>query len=415
MSSYLSILQRRPAFRSLWLAQVVSLTGDWFNTIASVILVNRYLDSGLAVGGLLLARALPPFLFGPLAGVVADRFNRKYILFISDVLRAVIVGLMLFVDRPERAWLLFVLSVLQFSISAFFEPARASMLPNLVEPDELLTANTLSSTTWSAMLALGAAIGGFTAAVFGTQTALIIDVCSFVLSALLVITINYQPLAREASAHTSGFTDFWAGIAYVRQNPRIGMMILVKALGQVGSTDIIAASFAARVFMYGEGGALTLGAMFAAFGIGAILGPVVGNALGVKTRRSLQVAINIAYACIPIAWFIIGFAPTLPIVLIGCVLRGMAGSVNWTYSDVLVQMSTPDRFMGRVYSLDFALFTLAFAISVWFSGVALDQTALDARTLCIYFALISLIPLIFWTVLTQKVKLGELQTARADM
>ena len=112
MNTYLSFLQRRPKFRSLWLAQVISLSGDWFNTIASVIIINRYAPSGLAVGGLFIARALPPFLLGPLAGVVADRFDRRKILILSDVLRAGIVLGFLLVDRPERLWLLYVLTVL---------------------------------------------------------------------------------------------------------------------------------------------------------------------------------------------------------------------------------------------------------------------------------------------------------------
>src|SRR5512141_2657123 len=138
MSNYLPFLQRRSKFRSLWLAQVISLMGDWFNTIASVIIVSRYSTSGLAVGGLFLARALPPFLLSPIAGVVADRFDRRKVLIVSDVLRAGIVLCFLLVSRPENLWLLYVLTVLQFSISAFFEPARAALVPGLVEEDELL-------------------------------------------------------------------------------------------------------------------------------------------------------------------------------------------------------------------------------------------------------------------------------------
>jgi MFS family permease len=407
MKNYLTLVRARPSFRSLWLAQVISLTGDWFNTIASVVLVNRYTDSGLAVGGLFLARALPPFLLGPLAGVVADRFNRKWVLIVSDLLRAVIVLGFLWVDRPERAWLLFVLSVIQFSVSSFFEPARAAILPNLVSSDELLTANTLSSATWSAMLAFGAAIGGFTAAAFGARVALIIDSISFGLSAALVFSIGYTPQARPRAAHSNGLTDFLEGLRYVRRNPKTGLVTLVKAMGQVGSVDIIAATYAARVFRFGQEGAVTLGLMFAFFGLGAILGPVVGNALGVRTKRALQVAINVGFLCLPVAWFIIGVSPTLPFVLIGVTLRGMGGSVNWTYSDVLIQMSTPDQFMGRVYSLDFGIFTLALSASVWFSGAALDQFALDPRAVAVYFGLGSLLPLMFWTVMTRAVRMGE--------
>ncbi len=179
MSNYFSFLQLRPKFRSLWLAQVISLTGDWFNTIASVIIVNRYAASGLAIGGLFIARALPPFLLGPVAGVVADRFDRRKVLVLSDLLRAGIVLGFLLVDRPERLWLLYVLTVLQFSVSAFFEPARAALVPALVQNDELLTANTLSSITWSAMLTLGGAIGGLTASLFGVRVSLIVDAVTF--------------------------------------------------------------------------------------------------------------------------------------------------------------------------------------------------------------------------------------------
>src|SRR5215217_8323459 len=101
MNEYLSFLRLRPRYRSLWLAQVISLAGDWFNTIALVIIVNRYSASGLVVGNLFLARALPPFLLSPVAGVVADRFARRKILIFSDVLRACVVLGFLLVDRPE--------------------------------------------------------------------------------------------------------------------------------------------------------------------------------------------------------------------------------------------------------------------------------------------------------------------------
>src|SRR5690349_2119169 len=251
MSHYFPFLQLRPKFRSLWLAQVISLTGDWFNTIASVIIVNRYSASGLAVGGLFIARALPPFLLGPVAGVIADRFDRRKVLVLSDVLRAGIVLCFLLVDRPERLWLLYVLTVLQFSVSAFFEPARAALVPALVANDELIKANTLSSITWSAMLALGGAIGGLTASLFGVRVSLIVDSVSFLASAALVLSITGQFHVEAAHALESGWQNFVDGMNYVRKNFDVGLVTLVKAMGQVGSFDIISALYAARVFREG--------------------------------------------------------------------------------------------------------------------------------------------------------------------
>src|SRR4030095_4251406 len=96
------------------------------------------------------------------------------------------------VDRTDRLWLLYVLTILQFSVSSFFEPARAALVPALVENDELLKANTLSSVTWSAMLTLGGAIGGLTASLFGVRVSLIVDALSFLVSAALVLSIPNQ-------------------------------------------------------------------------------------------------------------------------------------------------------------------------------------------------------------------------------
>ncbi len=397
MVAYLALLRSRPQFRYLWLAQVISLTGDWFNTIALVVIVNRYTDSGLAVGGLFLARALPPFIFGPLAGVVADRFSRRAVLIVSDLLRAVVVLGYLLVDRPERVWLAYVLSAVQFSVSTFFEPARAAIVPRLVAEAELLDANTLSSITWSAMLTLGGAIGGLTAALFGVRTALVIDSLSFVASALLVLGIRAGARVGGVHAGGSGWSNFVAGLAYVRQNPDVGLVTLVKGMGQVGSFDIVAALYAEKVFRVGQEGATTLGLMFAAFGVGAVAGPLVANRLGDNSARWLRRAIVGGFALLPLAWFIIGAAPSLPLALAGCVLRGMGGSINWTYSDVLLQSAVPDSFLGRVYSIDFGLFTLALSLSLWLTGLVTDWFALAPRAVVLLLAAGSLAPLGLWS------------------
>jgi MFS family permease len=396
MTSYFPFLRLRPKFRALWLAQVISLTGDWFNTIASVIIVNRYSPSGLAVGGLFIARALPPFLLSPVAGVIADRFDRRKVLILSDLLRAVIVLGFLLVDRPERLWLLYVLTVLQFSVSAFFEPARAALVPALVESDELLLANTLSSITWSAMLALGGAIGGLTASLFGVRVSLIVDAMSFLGSAALVLSIPGQFRVEVVHALESGWQNFVDGLNYVRKNLDVGLVTLVKAMGQVGSFDIISALYAARVFREGQEGATTLGLMFTAFGVGSVIGPLISNRFGDSSAVWLRRAILGGFVCMPIAWLIVGTAPALPIVLAGCVLRGAGGSVNWTYSDVLLQMTVPNHLLGRVFAFDIAMFTLAVSISLWLTGYITDAFELSPRTIVLLLAMGSLAPLALW-------------------
>src|SRR6266536_3610689 len=305
MNNYYPFLQLRPKFRALWLAQVISLTGDWFNTIAALV-------------------------------------------------------------------------------------------PTLVESDELLTANTLSSITWSAMLALGGAIGGLTASLFGVRVSLIVDSASFLASAALVLSITGQ--FRTSPIHTleSGWQNFVDGMNYVRKNLDVGLVTVVKALGQVGSFDIITALYAAHVFRLGQEGATTLGLMFTAFGVGAVLGPLISNRLGNSSTVWLRRAILGGFVCMPLAWLIVGVAPALPIVLLGCILRGAGGSINWTYSDVLLQMTVPNHLLGRVFAFDIAIFTLAVSISLWLTGFVTDTFHLTPRTIVLLLAMGSVAPLVIW-------------------
>ena len=397
-NSYIVLLRQRPHFRNLWLASIVSFLGDWFNTIASIILINRYTDTGLAVGALFVARALPPFILSPLAGVVADRFNRKTVLIITDVSRAFIVLGFLLVDRPERVWLIYALTILQFMVSAFFEPAKAALLPVLVEgADELLTANTLASATWSAMLALGAAIGGFTAALFGIQVALIIDALTFFISAGFLLQISDETaVSPQSNINSNGWSDFVDGMQYIKSHWQIGILTLIKALGQIGNADILIAIYSERIFPLGEEGATALGLLFAAAGIGAIVGPIIGNAMTDSSERQLQQAISVGFIAMMSGWALFGWAPTLPIAMLGLFIRYMGGSLNWTYSSALLQIKVPDHFLGRVFALDFAIFTLAAAVSIWITSLILDKTAVSPRQVAFIFAIGGLLPILFW-------------------
>ena len=183
---YRELVLRNANFRYLWLGQIISLLGDWFNLVASAALVATLTESGLAVGTLFMVRMLAPFLVSPVAGVVADRYNRKWILILADLGRIFTALGFLMVDEPNEVWLLYLFSVLQLGISGFFYPARSAILPDIVPQHAVGTANALTSTTWSVMLAFGAALGGLVAGTWGLKPAFLIDALTFVLSAWCV-------------------------------------------------------------------------------------------------------------------------------------------------------------------------------------------------------------------------------------
>ena len=166
---YIELLRGNRAFRNLWLGQVVSQMGDWFDTIALYTIILNLTGSGRNVGLLMVARFVPSFIFGPLSGVLADRFSRRTLMILSDLLRAVVVLGFLLVRRADQLWLIYVLTIVQLIFSTFFEPARTASVPSIVSDRELLPANAISSVTWSAMLTIGAAIGGVVTGLFGTN------------------------------------------------------------------------------------------------------------------------------------------------------------------------------------------------------------------------------------------------------
>src|SRR5438067_4462178 len=223
---YLELLRSNRGFRFLWFGQVVSQMGDWFDTIAVYTIALTLTGSTRSVALIMVARFLPSVVMGPLSGVVADRFSRRTIMIASDIVRAVVVLGFLFIRRPDQMWLVYVLTVLQLAFSAFFEPAKTAAIPSIVSERELLSANAISSVTWSAMLTLGAALGGFVAGWFGTNAAFILDSLTFIASAGLVVNVRFPKRAVRVKSKLTvpkalGITDTIEGGRYVKHRPRV--------------------------------------------------------------------------------------------------------------------------------------------------------------------------------------------------
>lgn len=372
---YAQLLRENPNFTRLWLAQVVSLLGDWFNTIALSTLVARYSGgSGLAVSLFLMARFLPPLIVGPFAGVLVDRFDRKQILIYSNILRTGIVLLLLLATSPDRLWLIYVLTILQFMLSALFEPGQSALIPSLIKRRDLVVANTLTSITWSVMLALGAIIGGIVGALFGTAVALVIDAMTFAVAAALIASIQVpervtQPKRDDQSEETGSFLE---GLRYLRNNPAIAAVSLVKGGGSLGNTDTLMTIYATEIFILGVDGQLSLGMLYSAFGFGAILGPLLLNRVNDGSVMRMTYLIAIGFGFQVVGYILLGGSTTLLLVSAALLIRAMGGSANWTYSSVILQERVPDNYLGRVFALDLAFFQLATVVSIITHGSLID-------------------------------------------
>ncbi len=383
MRDYRRVIRTNKDFRFLWSAQVVSLLGDWFNTIALSVLVADYSGgSGLAISLFLLARFLPPLIFSPFAGVLVDRFDRQKILIWCNVLRTFVVLGFLLATTPDQLWLIYGLTLIQFSLSALFEPGQNAITPSLVPREDLVIANTLASVTWSVMLALGAIIGGVISAIFGITAALVIDALTFALAGFLISRIQVPENAprvelTEEDDNESG--SFWDGIRFLRRNPATAAVLLVKGGGSIGNTDTLMTVFATQLFILGGSGQLSLGIMYSAFGLGAILGPLLLNLINDGSVKRMYNLIFVGFLFAAFSWTLIGGGTTLFIISLGLGIRAMGGSVNWTYSSVIIQKSVPDRYLGRVFSMDFAFFQFTTVISTILHGGIIDILNSEAR------------------------------------
>ena len=399
---YIELLRGNRGFRQLWLGQVVSQMGDWFDTIALYTIILNLTGSGRDVGLLLVARFVPSFVFGPLSGVAADRFSRRSIMIISDLLRAVVVLGFLFVRRADQLWIIYVLTVLQLGFSTFFEPAKTAAIPSIVHERELVAANAISSVTWSVMLTLGAVIGGLITGWFGTDVAFVLDSLTFLLSAVLIASVRLPKRpAREKGKLTVGkalgITQTIEGARYVKRRPRVLALLLVKpAWGLGGGILTLLAVFGERVFPVGTSAATGIGVLFAARGIGTAVGPIVARRISGEGKKRMQVSIGVAFLIGGLFYIAFGSTRSFLIALIVLGLAHTGGSILWVFSTVLLQRDVEDSFRGRVFAAELALLTLTMAASNYATGEMLDRFGFSPRLVVIGIGIFFLIPGIVW-------------------
>ena len=392
---YITLIRQNSNFRWLWCGQLVSLLGDWFNLIASAILIADLTGSGFAIGVLFTIRMLAPFFVAPIAGICADRYNRKHLLIITDIIRVFIVFGFLFIRDENDVWLLYTLTTLLFAVSGFFSPARSAILPDVTTPRELGTANALGAATWSVMLALGAAIGGVTTGLFGSQTAFVIDGLTFVLSAGLLLGIKLPDSSPAATEHQTRarLTAF----RYMRQHPDIFFIAIHKAaiaLLLSSGFQVVQIEIAKDHFVIGVGGAISLGLMYCVNGIGSGIGPILARRWTGDRDRPLRISISLGYLIGTLGLAIVAPLFGLVEVLIGGFIRSIGGGIAWVFSTQLLLQRAPNEIRGRIFGTEFALFTLMGGIGTAIIGALLDQ--FETRTILWGMTGLPLIPAVLW-------------------
>jgi MFS family permease len=416
---YLNLLKTHRPFRNLWYGQVVSELGDWLNSIAIYSLILQLSGSGMAVATAMMAKLLPIFFVSPIAGVIIDRTSRKGVMILSDVLRFFIVLCFLFVEDKGDLWLVYTLVVLEISMAGFFEPARSAIIPSLIPRQHLVTANALSGSTWSVMLAFGAALGGLIVAFFGIQTAFVLDACTFLISAWFISRIPKSPekTAKELEAHDQGgYKNFVEGIRYLRSQPIILAFALLKSgLAFSGGVMTLIPLYANKLLTSPAAVSLWIGIMYFSRGLGAAIGPVLVRWLFGDSSRVLRTAISVGFFMGAASFLFLANSDSLIGASVSIGLATLFGSIVWVYSSSLIHLEAEERFLGRIFSMEMGFLTLFMGISNWAVGYAVDNLDLSLGTVALWMAGLFLVPSLLWAGFLlfahERLKQGECVTS----
>ena len=426
LSAYVRVVRSNQNFRRLWMAQIVSEIGDWFYTLAIYSLLMQLTGRASAVALALILQVLPLTFIGPTAGVVNDRVSRKRVMIAADIVRAVIVLSMLLVRTKSTVWLVYPLLLLETLGAAFFEPARTSVIPNITPREDLVVANTISSTTWSVNLVLGAALGGLVGALLGRDAVFVLNGASFIVSALLIRSMKFHEPHTDFSAPLRprdlvDYTPVLEGIRYVRRDTKLLFNVFVKTgLFVIGPSWVVFTVMGQRDFpvhWFGidpqRGAMLGMSLLMGARGVGALLGPVFAAPWAGLTQARLRLCILGGYILQSLGYASLGASKTLWLACVCVMFAHCGGSVVWVFSTTLLQLNTDDRFRGRVFAAELGFSMLNIAAGSYLAGVFVDR-GVSVRAVATVAGLLMLIPASLWAWAIWRWRTPEIAVASAD-
>jgi MFS family permease len=369
---YWRLLRENRDFRLLYIGTLISLGGDWFLTVALLDLVLQLTGSATLASLMLLCQTLPIFIFTPLTGHVIDRVDRRKLMILVDAIRTVACLLPL-LARSSAMLPFAYLGVVLISIgSAYFEPASQAALPNIVKPEELGPANVLMGSTWGTMLAAGAAIGGLVTATLGRDVSFVVDSASFLVSAIVLWRMRTPFSETRAEHHVQPplVESFKETFRYARSHPRVLALLTTKGgYGVAAGVVAMLSVFGRQVF---KAGALGIGLLFAARGVGALLGPFAIRFFARDDNAQYR-AIVYCVLLFGAGYTALALSPTLALGLVSIFFAHLGGGASWQISTYGLQRETPDHIRGRVFAADYGMLTLTMSLSSLFTGIAADR------------------------------------------
>lgn len=369
------LLDRLPAlkirnFQLFFAGQLISLIGTWMDNVAEAWLVYRLTGSSLKLGTIGFCGQIPVFLFAPLGGIVADRYNRHKIILTTQALSMVVAGVLAFLTLTNRVqvWHVFVLAALGGIINAFDIPARQAFLSDMVGRENLMNAIALNSSMFNGARIVGPAVAGILVATIGEGWCFAANSLSYiaVIAGLLMMKLQYTPRVSDKSP----LQDIVEGFRFVKDaRPIRTLLLLLGLVSLVGMPySVLMPIFADRIL---HGGARGLGILMGATGVGALAG-----ALTLALKKGLKgISKIISYCAIGFGTSLILFSTSRYFALSAVLLVpvGYCMMVQMASSNTLLQSMSPDRLRGRVLAVYSMMFMGMAPFGALFAGAIAER------------------------------------------
>jgi MFS family permease len=384
--TYKELIRGNRNFRNLLAGQFISELGNWFNFIAGLGLVRVVSEASPAAAGIFfVCRMLPFAIVSPFAGTFVDRFSRRQVMIATDLARVGVALIFLLVRSEDDLWIAYTATILLSTFGSFFEGAKNAATPNLTGPAGLLSGTALMFSTRFLLMAIGSALGGWAAAIFGYKVAFVINAASFLISAYTVWLIPEEATRDEETAfRMTGqvmkepfIQELREGIHYAFTNRfalTILLMNVIWALGG-GAINIIFERVGGVHFAGIEGWNpdVAVALLWTAGGLGLTLGMLIAHRASIVLDLKNRHSAFIGWALIihGVLFAAAGLMPTLFLFAIFTFVSRAIVGVEYAVQETLFQRSLPDKIRGRISTLDRGAELTVFGSFSYFSGLAM--------------------------------------------
>lgn len=382
----MKLLLKNRAYFWLMMGRIISLLGDWILDVTLPVWIYQLTGSGLALGTVIVLQTLPPLLLSPIAGLTADKIDRRHLVIAVNLLFALSTAALLFSERETAIAIIYGIAVVNAVLGTFLRPSQNAILPMIVAKEDRQEANGLYGIVWPAMMVIGPLVGGLLFARFGPETTVLIDVVTFLIAAVTAFLMGKlpEPVERRVTATESKWDKILGGWRTVWQQPTLRTLLFTWGAMMVASgvVSTVLVPFVQDVLEGGDGG---YGYIRGAQGIGMFLGGVAFQVIGKRwSPQQLFRGGMLAFG----PFFILGtFAPSMLWAALCVSAMGISMIAVVISNQTLMQSLTHDQFRGRVSATFEAVTSTAILVGAFAGGLMLES--FSARPIMIGAALLA--------------------------